>query len=205
MLAVHRENFYAVFFCFRHDNFTGHDENFLGRDGDVLARANRRQRGLQSRRADNGDQNDVRFRHCREFQQAFVAGKNFCGSSERSLQFARLRRICLLYTSLPAAGQSLSPAVRARLSTARLWILTARRILLRHAADGLQTGAVARRSGCQNLGGVRRGRGNFRARPGCRGTTDVRAGQNFPRAADGHIPLSWARTWPRLRRFAIDG
>ena len=62
MLAVHGQHAHAVFARFVHDNLAGHDENFLRRNGNILARANRRERGLQSCRADNRDQNNVRRR-----------------------------------------------------------------------------------------------------------------------------------------------
>ena len=49
MFAVHGQHAHAVFARLAHHDFAGHDQDFLGRDGDVLARANRRQRRLQAR------------------------------------------------------------------------------------------------------------------------------------------------------------
>ena len=47
MLAVHRQHPHAVFARLAHDDFAGHDEDFLGGDGDVLAGADGRQRGCK--------------------------------------------------------------------------------------------------------------------------------------------------------------
>ena len=93
VLAVHREHAHAVFARLAHHDFAGHDENFLGGDGDVLAGANRGERGLQSGRADNRNQNDVRRRQRRQLDQAFRAGKNLGRNAKPVLHFLRLRRI----------------------------------------------------------------------------------------------------------------
>ena len=77
MFAVHGQDAPAVFLRLAHHDLAGHDQNFLGGDGDVLADANDRQRRLQSRRADDGNQYNVRPRQRGEFQETFPAGKNF--------------------------------------------------------------------------------------------------------------------------------
>ena len=92
----------------------------FGRDGNIFARANRGQRGLQTRRSDNGDQHNVRFGHCCEFDQAFVTGINlghprpmvpcrnavrpFLGSKRRDTASGQWRKVCLASKStwLPA-------------------------------------------------------------------------------------------------------
>ena len=76
MFAVHGQHAHAVFARLVHHDFAGHDEDFLGGDGDVLARANGGERGLQSRGADDGDQHDVRLGQRGEFEQAFVPRKD---------------------------------------------------------------------------------------------------------------------------------
>src|SRR5687768_3162010 len=48
MLTVHRQHPYAMLRGFAHDDLTGHDQDFLGSDGDVFAGANSRQRGPQA-------------------------------------------------------------------------------------------------------------------------------------------------------------
>ena len=76
MLAIHCQHAHAVVARFAHDGFAGHDQNFLGRDGDVFARANGGQGGLQARRSDNGDEHNVRGGQRGEFQQPRFAGIN---------------------------------------------------------------------------------------------------------------------------------
>ena len=70
VFAVDRQNAHAMLARFAHDDFAGHDENFLRGHGDVFARANRRQRRLQSSRADDGDEHDVRRWQGGQFDQA---------------------------------------------------------------------------------------------------------------------------------------
>ena len=93
MFAVHGQNFYTVFARLVHHDFTSHHENFFRRDGDVFARANRGERRLQSRCADDGDEHNIGSRQRGEPEQTFVAAENLRGRAERVLQCLRLRRI----------------------------------------------------------------------------------------------------------------
>ena len=64
MFAVDRQHVHAVFSCLGHDDFAGHDEDFLGGHGDVLPSPNRSECRLQSGSADDGDQHNVRAWQC---------------------------------------------------------------------------------------------------------------------------------------------
>ena len=90
MFAVHGQHAHAVFARFAHHDFAGHDQDFLGGHGNVLARANGRQRRLQARRADDGDEHDVRRRQRGQFEQTLVAANNLAAGAERVLQFLGL-------------------------------------------------------------------------------------------------------------------
>ena len=59
MFAVHRKHPNPVAFGFGHYDFSSHDQNFFGRDGNIFPGSNGRQRGLQAGRPDNGDQHDI--------------------------------------------------------------------------------------------------------------------------------------------------
>ncbi len=90
VLAVHGQDAHAVFPRLVHHDFAGHDEDFLRGHGDVFPGANRRQRRLQPRRADDGDQHDVGLRQRGQFHQAFRAGKNFARGAESRAKFLGL-------------------------------------------------------------------------------------------------------------------
>ncbi len=60
MFAVHWQHVHAVLACLGHDDFAGHDEDFLGGHGDIFPGPNCGECRLQSGSADDGDQHDVR-------------------------------------------------------------------------------------------------------------------------------------------------
>ena len=93
MLAVHRQHAHAMFARLAHHDFTGHDEDFLRGDGNVLARANGGQRRFQSRCADDGDEHNVRRRQRGQFDQTVFAGINPHRHPPNIFQFTGLLRI----------------------------------------------------------------------------------------------------------------
>jgi hypothetical protein len=82
MLAIDGEDFDAVFAGFGHDDFAGHDEDFLGGDGDVFAGADRGEGGLEPGGANDGDEDDVGGGEGGEFDEAFVAAADFGAGTE---------------------------------------------------------------------------------------------------------------------------
>ena len=74
VLAVHRQQCHTLAFCGRGDDLTRHDEDLLGSDGQVLARLDGGQRGMQSGGADDGDEHDVRLREGGQVHQALRSG-----------------------------------------------------------------------------------------------------------------------------------
>jgi hypothetical protein len=70
VLAVDREEFGAAFLCRGHHELAGEHENFLGRQGEVLAHGECGERGLESRGADDGHQHDIRLGLLGKFDEA---------------------------------------------------------------------------------------------------------------------------------------
>ena len=93
VLAVHGEDADAVLAGLVHHDLAGHDEDFLRGNGDVLARANGSECGLQAGGADDGDEDDVGLGHRGELQQAFVAGVDLDLGAEGGPEFVRLRGV----------------------------------------------------------------------------------------------------------------
>ena len=59
VLAIDGQEFDTALVCRAGDDFPSHDEDFLGGDGQILACLDGRQCGLETCRADNGDEHDV--------------------------------------------------------------------------------------------------------------------------------------------------
>ena len=76
VLRVDRQNVYALVARFAHYDLARHDQNFLARHGEILARFNRRQRGPQTARADDCHQHHVRICQAGDLDQTRFAGKN---------------------------------------------------------------------------------------------------------------------------------
>jgi hypothetical protein len=82
MFAVDGKDADTMFAGFAHDDFAGHDENFLGGHGNIFARANGGESGAKAGSADDGNQDDVRVGHRGEFDEAIGAGQHIGGASE---------------------------------------------------------------------------------------------------------------------------
>jgi len=74
MFAVDGEDADPVAAGFVHDDAPGHDEDFLGGDGDVLAGADGGEGGGEAGGADDGDEDDVGFGEDGEFEETGVTG-----------------------------------------------------------------------------------------------------------------------------------
>jgi len=89
VFAIHRQHAHASPAGRLHHHLAGHDEDFLARHGDVLARLDRRQRGTQPAGSDNRDQNQIRFGHCRQLHQPLDALRSAGESCPRFGKFPR--------------------------------------------------------------------------------------------------------------------
>ncbi len=76
VLTVDRQNVYALVARFAHHDLARHDQNFLARHGEILARFDRRQRGAQTARADDCHQHHVRICQAGDLEQTRFARKN---------------------------------------------------------------------------------------------------------------------------------
>jgi len=83
VLAVHGQEFHAVFARGGDDEFAGEHEDFLGGERERLAGFDRGERGAQSGRADNGDEHCIRFGDTRELHQTFDAAEDACAARKR--------------------------------------------------------------------------------------------------------------------------
>src|SRR4051812_46083167 len=89
MLAVDSQDTDAIFAGLVHDSFTGHDEDFFGSDGDVLAGADGGEGGFKAGGADDGDEDNIGGGKRRQPDQSFFARKNLGRRAERLLKFLR--------------------------------------------------------------------------------------------------------------------
>jgi len=74
MFAVHREHTDTAPARLVHHDFTGHDEDFLGSDGDVLAGTDGGEGRGEAGGADDGDEDDVGLGQGGQFEEAFGTG-----------------------------------------------------------------------------------------------------------------------------------
>ena len=93
VFAVHGQHVDAVLARLAHDDFAGHDQDFLGSDGNVFAGANRGQRRGQARRADDGDQHNVRSGQGGELHETLGAGEDLGACAQGVAQFTGLGRV----------------------------------------------------------------------------------------------------------------
>ena len=73
VLAVDREDVQAARRRGAHDDLAGHHQDFLAGDGQVFSGFERSERRTESARADDGDQDDIRFRVGDEIDEAVFA------------------------------------------------------------------------------------------------------------------------------------
>ena len=93
MLGIHRQHPHAAPAGLVHDDFPRHHQDPLAGDGDVLARADGGERGLQAGGADDGDEDNVSLGQGGEAHEAVGARVDLDAGAEGVLQFAGLRGI----------------------------------------------------------------------------------------------------------------
>src|SRR5262249_9204737 len=93
VLAVDGEYADAMFAGFAHDDFAGHDKNFLGSHRDIFTCANGGEGGAKSGCSDNGNQDDISAAHGSELDKTIGARRDINRSTQFAAQLLRPGRI----------------------------------------------------------------------------------------------------------------